>query len=145
MGMERSNVFKVIRRSPLNFTLSANVYWQLLRLYLDAEHRNKKKKPFDFMGWEDYTLEARSSELCCLVPRTDVLTGYPAAGEWMGLWRVYLPIPGGPLEGRRIVQLHPDRHGISAATYDLGNRQRETAGRFIASLICLDDLCVAYN
>ncbi|OBZ79009.1 Sentrin-specific protease 1 [Grifola frondosa] len=38
MGMERQNVFK------------------LLRVYLDAEHRNKKKKPFDFTGWEDYTL-----------------------------------------------------------------------------------------
>ncbi|KAL1740095.1 hypothetical protein HDZ31DRAFT_48176, partial [Schizophyllum fasciatum] len=25
-----------------------------LRAYLDAEHRNKKKKPFDFTGWEDY-------------------------------------------------------------------------------------------
>ncbi|KAJ3551215.1 hypothetical protein NM688_g4829 [Phlebia brevispora] len=29
----------------------------LLRKYLDAEHRDKKKKPFDFTGWEDYTLE----------------------------------------------------------------------------------------
>ncbi|KAI5835427.1 cysteine proteinase [Schizophyllum commune Tattone D] len=25
-----------------------------LRAYLDAESRNKKKKPFDFTGWEDY-------------------------------------------------------------------------------------------
>lgn len=39
MGMHRGEVFK------------------LLRLYLDAEHRNKKKKPFDFSGWEDYILE----------------------------------------------------------------------------------------
>ncbi|OCH96573.1 cysteine proteinase [Obba rivulosa] len=38
MGMERDQVFKQ------------------LRSYLDAEHRNKKKKPFDFTGWEDYTL-----------------------------------------------------------------------------------------
>ncbi|EMD41725.1 hypothetical protein CERSUDRAFT_110298 [Gelatoporia subvermispora B] len=38
MGMERDQVFK------------------LLRMYLDAEHRNKKKKPFNFTGWEDYTL-----------------------------------------------------------------------------------------
>ncbi|KAF4572677.1 Smt3-specific protease [Pleurotus pulmonarius] len=26
-----------------------------LRAYVDAEHRNKKKKPFDFTGWEDYS------------------------------------------------------------------------------------------
>jgi hypothetical protein len=24
---------------------------------MDAEHKNKKKKPFDFTGWEDYELE----------------------------------------------------------------------------------------
>ncbi|KAJ3480271.1 hypothetical protein NLI96_g8480 [Meripilus lineatus] len=28
-----------------------------LRAYLDAEHRNKKKKPFDFTDWVDYTSE----------------------------------------------------------------------------------------
>ncbi|CDO72453.1 hypothetical protein BN946_scf184977.g154 [Trametes cinnabarina] len=38
MGMERGQVFK------------------LLRQYLDEEHRDKKKKPFDFTGWQDYTL-----------------------------------------------------------------------------------------
>lgn len=30
---------------------------KLLRMYLDAEHRNKRKQPFDFTGWEDHTLE----------------------------------------------------------------------------------------
>ncbi|KAI0786043.1 cysteine proteinase [Abortiporus biennis] len=39
MGMERPIVYK------------------LLRMYLDAEHRNKKKKPFDFTGWVDYVME----------------------------------------------------------------------------------------
>ncbi|KAJ7275250.1 hypothetical protein B0H12DRAFT_247743 [Mycena haematopus] len=29
--------------------------FKLLRQYLDLEHRNKKKTPFDFTGWEDYT------------------------------------------------------------------------------------------
>ncbi|KAI0757243.1 hypothetical protein C8Q80DRAFT_1215920 [Daedaleopsis nitida] len=38
MNMDRTQVFK------------------LLRQYIDAEHRNKKKKPFDFTGWVDYTL-----------------------------------------------------------------------------------------
>ncbi|KAL0950859.1 hypothetical protein HGRIS_007618 [Hohenbuehelia grisea] len=28
-----------------------------LRIYLDAEHRNKKKKPFDFTDWVDYSPE----------------------------------------------------------------------------------------
>ncbi|KAI0343926.1 cysteine proteinase [Trametopsis cervina] len=39
MGMARQNVYKALRG------------------YLDAEHKDKKKKPFDFTGWEDYTLE----------------------------------------------------------------------------------------
>lgn len=30
---------------------------QLLRSYVDDEHRNKKKKPFDFSGWEDYVMD----------------------------------------------------------------------------------------
>lgn len=30
-----------------------------LRAYVDAEHRNKKKKPFDFTGWEDYSPKVR--------------------------------------------------------------------------------------
>ncbi|TFK41363.1 cysteine proteinase [Crucibulum laeve] len=36
MGMAKEKVFKV------------------LHLYLDEEHRNKKKKPFDFTGWENW-------------------------------------------------------------------------------------------
>ncbi|KAK7064399.1 cysteine proteinase [Favolaschia claudopus] len=32
----------------------ARVY-KLLRQYVDLEHRNKKKAPFDFTGWEDHT------------------------------------------------------------------------------------------
>ncbi|KAI0047986.1 cysteine proteinase, partial [Auriscalpium vulgare] len=36
MGMARSVVFKALRQ------------------YVDLEHRNKKKKPFDFTGWIDY-------------------------------------------------------------------------------------------
>ncbi|KAF9821845.1 hypothetical protein IEO21_00275 [Rhodonia placenta] len=39
MGIVRPNVFR------------------LFRAYLDAEHKNKKKKPFDFTGWQDYVLE----------------------------------------------------------------------------------------
>ncbi|KAK7463847.1 hypothetical protein VKT23_007183 [Stygiomarasmius scandens] len=38
MGMDRSMVYKRLRN------------------YLDAEHKNKKKTPFDFTDWVDYTL-----------------------------------------------------------------------------------------
>ena len=44
MGMDRAQVYK------------------LLRGYLDAEHRNKKKKPFDFTGWVDWTLEDKPQQ-----------------------------------------------------------------------------------
>ncbi|KAI0082254.1 cysteine proteinase [Panus rudis PR-1116 ss-1] len=37
--------------------MNRSAVFQLLRSYLDAEHRNKKKKPFDFTGWEDYVLK----------------------------------------------------------------------------------------
>jgi len=31
--------------------------YKRLRSYLDMEHRNKKKKPFDFSEWEDWVYE----------------------------------------------------------------------------------------
>ncbi|KIK71293.1 hypothetical protein GYMLUDRAFT_325663 [Collybiopsis luxurians FD-317 M1] len=37
--------------------LDRSMVFKRLRDYLDAEHRNKKKTPFDFTGWEDYVLE----------------------------------------------------------------------------------------
>ncbi|KAG7450262.1 cysteine proteinase [Guyanagaster necrorhizus] len=40
-----------------SMNMSRQLVFKLLRHYLDAEHRNKKKKPFDFTGWEDYTLK----------------------------------------------------------------------------------------
>ncbi|KAG6837119.1 hypothetical protein H0H93_014425 [Arthromyces matolae] len=42
MGTRRDGVFKA------------------LRIYLDAEHQNKKKKPFDFTGWQDYSIDVRT-------------------------------------------------------------------------------------
>lgn len=33
------------------------IVFKFLRLYLDAEHRNKKKTPFDFTGWQDRSLQ----------------------------------------------------------------------------------------
>jgi len=37
--------------------LDRSLVYKLLRGYIDAEHRNKKKKPFDFTGWEDRLYE----------------------------------------------------------------------------------------
>ncbi|TDL28824.1 cysteine proteinase [Rickenella mellea] len=37
--------------------LDRSQVYKSLRMYLDEEHKNKKKKPFDFTGWEDYELE----------------------------------------------------------------------------------------
>lgn len=45
MGLDRSEVFRALRG------------------YLDDEHKNKKKKPFDFTDWVDYEMEVRASEL----------------------------------------------------------------------------------
>ncbi|KAH7918362.1 cysteine proteinase [Leucogyrophana mollusca] len=39
MNLDRQQVFKTLRQ------------------YIDLEHRNKKKQPFDFTGWEDYDPE----------------------------------------------------------------------------------------
>ncbi|KZP32212.1 cysteine proteinase [Athelia psychrophila] len=47
MNMDRQSVFK------------------RLRGYLDAEHRNKKKLPFDFTGWQDYLLEGTPQQENC--------------------------------------------------------------------------------
>ncbi|KAG6845661.1 hypothetical protein H0H87_005868 [Tephrocybe sp. NHM501043] len=44
MGTRRDNVFRA------------------LRAYIDAEHRNKKKKAFDFTGWQDYSIDEPQQE-----------------------------------------------------------------------------------
>ncbi|KAG6866803.1 hypothetical protein C0991_008739 [Blastosporella zonata] len=44
MGTRRAAVFKA------------------LRAYIDAEHRNKKNEPFDFTGWQDYSIEEPQQE-----------------------------------------------------------------------------------
>jgi len=36
--------------------MDRSTVFKRLRAYLDAEHRNKKKTPFDFTGWENHTL-----------------------------------------------------------------------------------------
>ncbi len=61
MNMDRSQVFKVSRIPFSQSHIALMMLFQYLRSYLDAEHRNKKKKPFDFTGWQDYTFEVRTT------------------------------------------------------------------------------------
>ena len=45
--------------------------FKLLRQYLDDEHRNKRKKGFDFTDWQDYTLVVSPPSL----PPVQILKG----------------------------------------------------------------------
>ncbi|KAG6902809.1 hypothetical protein C0995_011296 [Termitomyces sp. Mi166 len=51
MGTRRDSVFKM-----------TDHYKQALRAYLDAEHRNKKKLPFNFTGWQDHSIDEPQQE-----------------------------------------------------------------------------------
>lgn len=54
---------------------------QQLRAYVELEHQNKKNKPFDWTGWEDYTLKVCISSIAkeyTVLPR---LAGNSTAGE----------------------------------------------------------------
>lgn len=91
MDLDRSLVYKVscvhtIRNRVLTSFL------QLLRGYLDAEHRNKKKKPFDFTGWEDRLYEVRVLYTCFTFKIFICSTGYPTAGERLRLRCFHMPI-----------------------------------------------------
>ncbi|KAG6891417.1 hypothetical protein C0992_007196 [Termitomyces sp. T32_za158] len=39
-----------------------DIVFKTLRSYLDSEHRNKKKRPFDFTGWQDYSIDEPQQE-----------------------------------------------------------------------------------
>lgn len=56
MMLNRSAVFKV-RSIPCHQSAGTLIIVKRLRDYLDAEHRNKKKTPFDFTGWENHILK----------------------------------------------------------------------------------------
>jgi sentrin-specific protease 1 len=55
MSMNQGDVYKVSGHGVVMSPASLIRAHQQLRLYIDAEHRNKKKEPFDFTGWKDYT------------------------------------------------------------------------------------------
>ena len=58
MGVYRPNVYKVRRL----FYLTLSIYRlssQKLRCYLEEEHLDKKKRPFDFTDWVDHYDEVR--------------------------------------------------------------------------------------
>lgn len=117
MGMDRGQVFKVLRQ------------------YLDEEHRNKKKKPFDFTGWKDYTLPVRL--LHTTAPACPVLTrfcaGYPATRERLRLRCLHLPVPRGVIPRRRGIRVHPRQHVLPPSEDGLGDRTCQASGRAIVS------------
>ncbi len=51
--------------SNVQFWLCA--YAQLMRQYVEAEHLDKKKAPFDFTGWKGTGLNALMEEACVCV------------------------------------------------------------------------------
>jgi sentrin-specific protease 1 len=54
--------FRLVKRKqrsvPRAYLTQLN-HTQLLRSYCEAESMDKKKKPFDFTGWEDYVPKVR--------------------------------------------------------------------------------------
>ena len=54
---------------------------QLLRQYLDDEHINKKKTPFDFTGWKDYNLPVSGLACSCAFRPYVPPAGHPTARE----------------------------------------------------------------
>ena len=46
-------------QAALPLTILPIIFVQNLRQWMDLEHRDKKSKPFDFDGWEDYYSDVR--------------------------------------------------------------------------------------
>ena len=75
---------------------------QVLRGYLDNEHRNKKNRPFDFTDWVDWVDEVRRAfrivGFGLLIPTQ----GNTTTRERLRLWGLYMPISASlvPRKGR---------------------------------------------
>jgi Ulp1 protease family, C-terminal catalytic domain len=96
MGGYRSNVYKVRSFSYLTYRigvldLSA---WQTLRYYLQEEHMDKKKRPFDFTGWKDHFDEVRLNTEPEELQLILMFIGYTAAGKRIRLWCFHLSVYG---------------------------------------------------
>ena len=124
MGMDRNNVYKVCSCFHLSqYTEPV----KLLRLYLDAEHRNKRKQPFDFTGWEDHTLEVCHFPLSIHVTSWHATTGYTSTRKYVWLRCLHLPFPWCLIQGLGTFQLFSKWHGLFAEANDLGNRARQAS------------------
>ena len=102
---------------------------------MDDEHRNKRKKPFDFTGWTDYILPVRPARPMALCNLIRFPLGYATTRKRLRLWCFHLPVPGGTLPWRRGLWIHPGQHALPQTQDGLGNRTRQIAGRPIAFLL----------
>lgn len=99
----------------------------MLRGYLDAEHRNKKKKPFDWEGWEDYTDEVctmRPNEILVFMLTYAMTAGHAAARERLRLRCIHLPVPRVAVSRFGKIPVPTREHGVSPQEDDMGDRAR---------------------
>lgn len=114
---------------------------QHLREYLDAEHRNKKKAPFDFSNWQDYAPDVSQPTLPLFLSflrfRFSPISFSPLLDQKIGpnttarkrlrLWRLHMPILGKRFKRWRNIPFYAERYAVPPTTDDLGNWPYETA------------------
>ena len=103
-GHKRDEVYKVCSIFCPCLSVASehtNVGQKTLRTYLDEEHKDKKKRSFDFTGWVDYYMEVLSNPFPCLTLSNEH-TGLPYSRKWLRLRGLHLSNPRVHLEGRRI-------------------------------------------
>lgn len=54
LGSYHAYIYKVCPNFIIHNSKLTSYDYKKLRSYLQEEHLDKKKKPFDFTGWEDY-------------------------------------------------------------------------------------------
>ena len=92
---------------------------QLLRTYLDKEHQDKRKKPFDFTGWTDYVPVVRfqCASLHSAGSSPSLHTGHTTTGKLLRLRRVYMPVYGNAVARRGRLCIRAEGHALPAHLY----------------------------
>ena len=103
-------------------TAGSQFVTQALRKYLDEEHREKKKKPFDFTGWVDWVDEVCCPQRTAGLNLTGPTSGNTATRERLRLRRLCMSVLASPIQRRgRRLRIHTGGHAILAAKDDLGD------------------------